>query len=202
MRPFILRATEMPNGTLVPFVPISISQQCVQCGGARHVMETYALVDSGADRMVFPADMLTPGHGPPWDALEYAGRAYHHGSQQAYELRLWPADVSVFGVPITTAVWLNGPGTRPVYPVVGRQDLFARFSVEFHFHLSPPVFALRPASGWSADEMARPIAFAELPNVLHLEPPTGATQPALAAGRLFDNVLPVIDRERVPAHTR
>lgn len=196
MTALVFRATEMPSGELRPFVPIEMSYLCEQCGGVRHVVVTNALVDSGADRMVYPADSMPVDHGPSWDSLSFAGRAYHHGSRQAYEMRLWPVDVTVYGVPITTAVWLSAPESRPTYPVVGRTDLFAKFTVTFAWHLSPPAFTLEPAGGWSDDPRRAPIPFASLATTLQLQPGTGATQPGGSMRELVDGHADILELRR------
>ena len=123
-----------PTGTYLP-----LGEIVLRAGPIRRAMP--ALIDSGADRTVMPAELVSDIL--PFDDLMPVGRA---GGLGSVEIRLAEAELSFGGLRFTDFVLVAAPGTSLRYPVLGRGDFFRRFAVCFHWSHSPPTFSIEPAA--------------------------------------------------------
>lgn len=142
MATYVLPAYKSPTGYPRPLLPYTARFSCGECRKP-HFLTGAGILDTGADRTIFPSAALMHEHGVTWESLPYAGRRHHTGTDRTIEMRLWPLDVSVFGVRITTSVWVSAPGEAPTEgPVFGLDGLFSRFAVALRWDADPPYWIL------------------------------------------------------------
>lgn len=178
MPAYVLPAYQSPTGYPRAIVPYSARYTCAICRRP-HFLTGSGVVDTGADRTIFPNAMLEPDHGASWASLPFAGHRHHEGTDRTIEMRLWPIDVFVFGVRITTSVWVSAPGEAPTQgPVFGLDGLFSRFAIAFRWDADPPHWML-DSNGPAVDlpELATQPA-QRLGFRFHLDEPGASAQPA------------------------
>ena len=122
------------SGTYRPIVEV-----VVRTGRVRRRLK--ALVDSGADRSIIPAELL--GDLVTFEELPSAGTA---GGLGAVELRSADSSLSFAGTIFATSLLVTAPGTHLRYAVLGRDDFFKRFEICFRWTHRPPTFSIEPAA--------------------------------------------------------
>jgi hypothetical protein len=99
-----------------------------------------AIVDSGADRIIMPAEFAA-AVGIEYSKLP-AGTA-NHGAGGGFEARLCTGIVKYRDWPICDEFLIAEPNQMPVM-LLGRDDFFRRFVVHFNWHRDPPTFDVDP----------------------------------------------------------
>ena len=117
-----------------PYLTVS-----VEVGGC--VLRLEAIIDSGADATLIPIEVLK-GCPVDWDALKLAGPA--GGAGGAFETRFLTAEVKYREWLIAREVRIAGPGSKLKVMLLGRQDFFRHFTVNFRWDVAPPFVELEP----------------------------------------------------------
>lgn len=100
-----------------------------------------ALVDSGADLSLIPAELLEDLM--PFESLARAGQAAGVGIA---EMRSADLTLTFGGTVFATRVLVVAPGTDLPFAVLGRDDFFRHFDVGFRWSQTPPTFSIEPAA--------------------------------------------------------
>jgi len=136
-----IQATDFGAGPM-PFVEIHIEV------GA-FFTRAMALVDSGADETIIPAEMLVPLNLDFKDlelVMDGAGAAVGGmGAGGGFEIRRIDATLKFRKWRFAEEVRVAALGALPG-PLLGRQDFFAAFTIRFLWHRDPPVFDIDPVA--------------------------------------------------------
>lgn len=102
-----------------------------------------ALVDSGADTTIVPADLLPDpqdwGTLPPFPGLAGGGT----GAGGGFDIRCFVGcSVEWRGIVFATDIAVAEPG-KSVPILLGRNDFFRTFAVQFQWHKKPPIFHVK-----------------------------------------------------------
>jgi hypothetical protein len=99
-----------------------------------------AVVDSGADTTIFPAEALKP-YGVDYQALAQGSQSI--GAGGGFESRPCSGKVRYGQWSICENFLVCEPNKLKI-ALVGRQDFFDKFTVRFMWFESPPAFSLEP----------------------------------------------------------
>jgi Aspartyl protease len=112
----------------------------IEANGA--VGQGMALLDSGADATIVPAEALI-GAGIDYASLPVAG--LNRGAGGNFEARIAPARVKFREWVICDQVLVAPAGALPA-PLLGRMDFFKLFVVKFSWHRIPPTVDIDPVA--------------------------------------------------------
>lgn len=101
-----------------------------------------ALVDSGADCTILPAE-LVEAVGVPFSSLPKSPGS-GVGAGGAFEIRVGRGDLIYDGVKFATQFSVAAPKCL-ASPLLGRSDFMRLFVVRFNWHKTPPEFHIDPA---------------------------------------------------------
>lgn len=130
-----VEATEERPGYWVPLVTVVLRLPAVTASFT-------ALVDSGADMTILPAE-LVEAFKVPWSSIPGGGPGQGVGG--GFEIRTLSGDLSYHGVTFATSFAVAEPGHLP-RPLLGRGDFFQRFVLRFNWHKATPEFHADPVT--------------------------------------------------------
>lgn len=120
----------------MPFVTIRIKTSEGEAQGL-------ALVDSGADRTIVPAELME-ALGVPWASLS-ASSVTGLGAGGKFETRSCQGEVFFREWKFCDELLVAPAGSLPA-PLLGRSDFFKHFLVKFTWHRDPPIMDIDPIS--------------------------------------------------------
>lgn len=104
---------------------------------------TTALVDSGADCTIIPAELLDLIPDVAWDDLEQLANSV--GAGGGFECKRLQVTARFQDRTFATQVHVAEKGRLP-WVLLGRSDFFATFVVRFAWHRQPPTFDIDPVA--------------------------------------------------------
>jgi hypothetical protein len=133
-----IAATALTNGLYVPLLTVEIDLGHGVLSGA------VALIDSGADLTVFPAEAMAAA-GITWASLKDNSEK-SKGAGGGFETSVVNGAVAWGGTTICEEFRVSEPGALP-WGLLGREDFFKLFVVRFHWHKDPPQMDIDPVVG-------------------------------------------------------
>jgi hypothetical protein len=135
-----IAATEVRPGIFLPLVTIQLVDVPLP-DGSLFTLTGLALVDSGADMSIVPAESLAT-FGVDWNKLS-SPIEESKGAGGKLRFRRFDAKLVWEGYSLSDHVALAEPKRLPG-PLLGRNDFFVRFNVRFRWFKSPPELEIDP----------------------------------------------------------
>lgn len=128
-----IRGEELSPGVFAPNIDVEF-----RCNGVGGLLP--AIVDSGADKILVPGEFVEAA-GVPFASL--APLSAGLGAGGPFPKSLCQGQISYAGRVICTEFEVAPPGLFDVI-LLGREEFFTKFRVNFLWHRKPPVFDLDP----------------------------------------------------------
>jgi hypothetical protein len=135
-----IAATEVRPGLFVPLVTIQLLD-IPRPDGSTAGWRGLAIVDSGADFSIVPAEILE-GAGLKWSKLPEPVQE-SRGAGGAMKYRRFAGKLVWEGYTVSTLYAVAAPKGVPL-PILGRDDFFRLFNVRFRWYKTPPEIEIDP----------------------------------------------------------
>lgn len=137
-----IEGTKVTEDLWVPLLTVRVELRHLAGGSAS--ADFTALVDSGADMSLLPAELIE-ACGVGWDQLDVV-KTPSRGVGGSLETRACNGSLSYKRWAFADGPLMVAEPGRVQMPLLGRGDFFAAFNVRFAWHRSPPTFDVDPAS--------------------------------------------------------
>lgn len=131
-----IEGTELQPGVFFPAISVALH------GPGNHILSVMALIDSGADRTIIPAEVLE-AIGIPYASLALGARQ-GAGVGGGFETRTCSTLILKWREwEIAREIEVAEFRKLPL-PLLGRGDFFRKFSIRFGWHRDPPTIDIDP----------------------------------------------------------